>query len=149
VDTLDGLASGSIEERTQEAAEATFAPKLRAEDRVIDWSRPGDEVARLVRAMAPDPGATTTFRSRGLKILRAEVIGAVQLPSGPPDRNPGTMLSGKEHPLAVVTGDGRMVELHVVQPEGRRAMSGGEFVRGYRPEDLEALGGVGATRPPG
>src|SRR2546423_579710 len=39
VETLDGLASEAIEERAQEGAEATFAPKLKAEDRIIDWSR--------------------------------------------------------------------------------------------------------------
>jgi hypothetical protein len=33
-----------------------------------------------------------------------------------------------------------VVLLDVVQPEGRRRMSGADFVRGYRPEPGERLG---------
>jgi methionyl-tRNA formyltransferase len=136
VETLDGLAAGSIEERAQDEAEATFAPKLKAEDRLIDWSRSGEEIGRLVRALAPEPGATTTFRGRGLKVLRAESAG-----HGPSPDPPGEIFDTDpegQGPL-VVAGSGFLALLEV-QPEGRNRMSGGDFIRGYRPEIGDRLG---------
>jgi hypothetical protein len=41
--------------------------------------------------------------------------------------------------FAVVAGDG-IVVLEEVAPEGRRVMSGAEFVRGYKPAVGETLG---------
>ena len=137
METLDGLAAGTIEERPQDDAEATYAPKLKSEDRVIDWSRPAEEIVRLVRAMAPEPGAATIFRGRGLKVLRA----SWRFYSHPVHHSPvpGTIMVASKEGLAVVSG-GVMVLLHEVQPEGRKRMSGADFVRGYRPEPGERLG---------
>jgi methionyl-tRNA formyltransferase len=144
VETLDGLGTRSIEERLQDHAAATYAPKIRAGDRRIDWSRPAEEIIRLVRAMSPDPGAATSFRGKGLKVLRAAAVGVRRLPPGSPALTPGTLDAWSGHPLAVMTGDGRVIGLEEVQPEGRRRMSWPEFVRGYRPEAGERLG-----EPPG
>jgi len=71
VAALDGLAAGTIEERPQDHEAATYAPKLKPEERMIEWAKPAEEIVRLVRAMAPEPGAATTFRARGLSVLRA------------------------------------------------------------------------------
>jgi methionyl-tRNA formyltransferase len=139
VETLDGLAAGSIEERAQAAAEATFAPKLKAGDRIIDWSRSAEEIVRLVRALAPEPAATTTLRDRGLKILRASVRGVPRLPPHDSHWRPGSFFAWNDEPVAMA-GDSRALLLEEVQPEGRRKMSGSAFWRGYRPEGRERLG---------
>lgn len=138
VDTLDGLEEGSITERRQEETRATHAPKLTAEDRVIRWEEKAERVVRRVRALSPDPGATTTFRGRVLKVLRA-APGFGYAPTGwKPHGSPGTVMNGRER-LAVAAGDG-VVVLEEVAPEGRRTMTGPEFVRGYRPKVGEVLG---------
>ena len=140
VETIDGLAAGTIEERPQDEAQATYAPKLKAEDRVIDWSRPADEIVRLVRAMAPEPAATTTFQGKGLKILRAQETGiwlAFDIPEN--QRVPGQIFEAGKEGLVVAVGSG-FLRLEEVQPEGRKRMSGADFVRGYRPQTGERLG---------
>lgn len=140
VETLDGLAAGTVEERPQDHAQATYAPKLKPEERIIDWSRSFEDTLRLVRAMAPDPGATTTFRERGLKVLRASPKGAPQVPSSF-EWEPGQVFFW-DRELGILTGDPHpyVVRLDEVQPEGRRPMSGADFVRGYRPKPEERLG---------
>jgi methionyl-tRNA formyltransferase len=143
VATLDGLSAESIQERAQDDTEVTFAPKLRAEHRVIDWSRPAEEIVRLVRAMSPEPAATTTFRGRGLKVLRAEASGR-----SPSPRAPGEVFDADPDgrgPL-VAAGVG-LLQLQEVQPEGRQRMSGADFVRGYRPEVGVRLGEPPGERP--
>src|SRR6266508_5917342 len=68
VATIDGLESGALTERAQDESAATFAPKLKPEDRAIDWSQPDEAIIRRVRALSPEPGAEARFRGRNLKV---------------------------------------------------------------------------------
>ena len=56
--------------------EPTYADKLTVEEFRIDWSRPADEILRLVRAGNPRRGAWTTIDGRRLKVWRARVTEA-------------------------------------------------------------------------
>jgi methionyl-tRNA formyltransferase len=122
VETLDGLESGTVEERSQRGV-ATVAPKLRPEEEWIDWTEPAEVVWRRVRALAPDPGARTRYRGRVVKVARVR-----------PDRaqgRPGTVVEVSKRRLTVGCGRGAVTVEHVV-PEGRTGMSGPEFARGRR-----------------
>src|SRR6266508_3945623 len=136
VDTIDRLEVGPVVERAQDETLATYAPKLKPEDQWIAWDRPPEAVVRSIRALAPEPGATTRFRGRVLKVYRASVARAVPGPAAAP----GAVVKTWKEGLAVGAAGGA-VALEEVAPEGRRKMSGGEFVRGYRPEPGESLGG--------
>ncbi len=137
VETLDRLAAGQLVPRPQDHARASPAPRLRPEDRWIDWARPAEEVVRVVRALAPEPGAATRFRGQVLKVLRARVEPAAGVAA--PLLAPGAMGPHREG-LLVGAGAASLVRLLEVAPAGRRRMSGAEFVRGYRPEPGERLG---------
>jgi methionyl-tRNA formyltransferase len=93
-----------------------------------------------VRAFHPRP-ACTTFLPAGplkggslplqpgplLKVLRAEVAAGVHT-----RQPPGTVVSMQDCPV-IAAGDGCAVRLLEVRTEGRpRAISGQEFVNGYR-----------------
>ncbi len=137
VQCLDGLAAGDDVSREQDDDAATFAPKLRPEERVIDWTQSAEAIVRQVRAFAPEPGATTRARERRLKILRALVRSA-----GWADRPPaaGALSLAGDGAMWVGAGDRRIVEIVEVAPEGRAHMTGPEFMRGYRPQAGERLG---------
>jgi methionyl-tRNA formyltransferase len=141
-DTLDRLEAGSVTEQPQDEAKATYAPKLRAEDRVIDWSQPAESIARRVRALAPEPSATTTFRGKTLKIHRASSSKEVTFAEPPVEKGeswvPGRVVFDIDGGLQVLTGQG-FLTLEEVAPEGRRRMTAAEFGRGYRPAG-ETLG---------
>jgi methionyl-tRNA formyltransferase len=129
VETLDGLAAGTLEERPQDHRAATLAPKLHPDEEWIDWSEPAQAVIRRVRALAPEPGARTRFRGSVVKVLRAtEVEGK---------GSPGTVVEPER--LVVAAGD-QAVALDLVVPEGRRPMDGASFALGRRPEPGERLG---------
>src|SRR5207249_1217806 len=121
------------EEHAQDDGAATYAPKLRPDERRISWTDEAESIVLRVRALAPEPAATTTFRGRGLKVFRARAI------DGPSRPLPGQVLLASKDGLGVGAGD-RAVALIEVGPEGRRRMSGAEFVRGYRPRIGEILG---------
>jgi methionyl-tRNA formyltransferase len=137
VDTLDRLEGGNLEERPQDGALATFAPKLKPEDEVIDWSEPAEAIVRRVRALSPEPGARTTFRARRLKVHRASGVNDGFEPCH--SRPAGTVVAASRDALVVATGRGSLA-LEEVQLEGKRRLSGPEFARGHRVEAGERLG---------
>jgi methionyl-tRNA formyltransferase len=130
VRTLDRLEDGDLQERPQDDAAATLAPKLRSEEEWLDWSEDARRVGLRVRALALDPGARTRFRDRILKVLKARASQG--------DGEPGTIVAVSKDALGVAAATG-VVHLEEVLPEGRRRMSGSEFIRGYRPEVGERL----------
>ena len=131
VDTVDRLEGGDVEEKPQDELRATFAPKLSADDRWLDWTRPAHELWRRVRALGPDPAASTRFRGDVLKVYRAAVHEG--------DGKPGTVLAAGPEAFLVATARGALGLLEVA-PAGRRRMSTAEFLRGHRPEPGERLG---------
>ena len=131
VETIDLLAAGPVAPRPQDHSLATLAPRFGAEDSVLDWSNPAPLLVNLVRALAPDPGATTTFRGQGLKVLRAEAVAA--------DGEPGQIVEVSREGIVIATATGGFRPLEIV-PAGRSRISGVDLVNGLRPELGERLG---------
>lgn len=126
VEAIDALAAGETG-IPQDAGEASRAPKITPDEQRIDWSLPAETIAARIRGLSPRPGAYTSFRGKRLLVRRTAVVDG--------HGTPGTMLGG----AVVATGE-RALELLEVQPEGKRVMSGDDFVRGYRPEQGTCLG---------
>lgn len=113
---------------TAQKGEETYAGKLSVEEFAVDWSRPAAELARLVMAGNPKPGAWTTAKGARLKILRATAD------DGATDgAEPGALVG----PARVATGDGVLV-LTEVQPEGKAAMAATAWAAGFRGDRLGA-----------
>lgn len=110
----------------------SFAPKLEPADRVVDWRQPADAIVRRIRAFAPDPGATTTWKGQDFKLLRAEE-------TGPREGDPGTVVEVDRDSVTIVAGSGTVRLLEVARA-GRRRMSGGDWARGVRDVVGERLG---------
>ncbi|HVA91559.1 MAG TPA: methionyl-tRNA formyltransferase [Chloroflexota bacterium] len=125
--------AGSIEPRPQNEAVATVTRPLRKEDGRIHWGQPAQAIARQVRAMFPWPGTSTLSEGVILKVLAADVAPCPEPASMAPV---GAVAQRHGEPL-VATGDGTL-RLARVQPAGRKAMSGAEWLRG----SPAALGGI-------
>lgn len=128
---LPGLAEGHVIPMPQ-TGRATFAPKLGPADRLIDWTHAADAVVRRVRALAPEPGASTGFRRGDLKLLRAEEAGPTEAP-------PGTVVELDRDGVVVAAGSGTVRLLEVAAP-GRRRMPASDWARGVRDLVGERLG---------
>ena len=132
IETLHGLEAGTIHPQKQDNARATLAPILKKEDGRIDFTRSAQEIYNRLRGFQPWPGAFTTFRGKGLSIT------AIKLAA---DRVSAAELLVRDGRLFVGCGNGSAVELLEVQPEGKKRMAAGDFVRGYRPQTGERVGG--------
>jgi methionyl-tRNA formyltransferase len=71
-DLLDRvLAAPSFEPQPEEGA--TYADKITAEDRRVDWSWPAEQVVNRVRALSPHIGARAELEGRPVIVWRAQV----------------------------------------------------------------------------
>lgn len=131
VDTLRGLQANTIAPRPQDHAKATLAPILKKQDGRIDFHQTAQEICNRLRGFQPWPGAFTTFRGKNLHVWQA----AVSRNSLPPGE-----LWVENNCLSVGCGEGTALALFEVQPEGKKRMAAGDFVRGYRPQSGEKLG---------
>ena len=105
----------------QDDSTATYAEKITPADRELDPHRPAAELERRVRALTPHIGAHVRLGDgTWLGVREARVV--------PGDR-PGLWLHRRRPVLGTVEG---ALELLVVQPPGRRAMAGEDYLRGRR-----------------
>jgi methionyl-tRNA formyltransferase len=133
VETLQGLASGSIQPVPQDSTQASYAPILKKEDGRIDWSQPAGQIHNRIRGFLPWPGAYTTFRGQILHIWRSRVSEVtVNAPPGAIIASAGQIL--------VACGDGGAIECVELQLEGRKKLPASAFLNGQRLLNLETLG---------
>jgi methionyl-tRNA formyltransferase len=128
VETLAGLASGTLQPQPQDAARATHAPILRKEDGRVDWSLPARVIACRARGFHPWPGAFTRLEGRLVKLVRVREAA----PAGAAAGEPGEVTAVSASSLLVACGQGTTLRLEQVQPESRRAMPAFAWAQGAR-----------------
>jgi methionyl-tRNA formyltransferase len=134
VETMAGLAAGTIVAEKQDASQATLAPILKKEDGLIDWTLDAEKIRNGMRGLQPWPGTYTTFRGRTLHVWKA--VEQAILPAMPAVM-PAHFVSLK--PLVVKCGEGAL-ELLEVQLEGRKRISAADFANGHRLTENDILG---------
>lgn len=130
LDTLRGLADGSVTPVPQDHARATKAPILSKEDGRIDWERPAHQLHARIRGFFPWPGCFALAPDgRTLKVLKARLVNEG---SPPPAGAVGEVLVAGPEGIVVRCGEGSRLCLVEVQPESRRPMPAAAFAAGAR-----------------
>jgi len=109
----------------QDDSRATFAPLLKKENGLIEWSRPAEVIERAIRGFQPWPTAYTTFNSRGLTIWEAESLVCFA-----PEVQPGEVTAAHGGELVIQCGHRSALRLLDVQPEARKRISARDFING-------------------
>lgn len=102
------------------AGEPTQCRTIKKRAGLIDWHLPAAYIERMARAYFPWPSAYTYWRGEHFKIIKASVV--------PGQSEPGLVQSISTG-VAVGTGDG-LLQLHEVQPAGKRVMTLESFLNG-------------------
>jgi len=141
---LRGLAAGTAVWHDQQG-EATYAEKIGPGDRVIDWSRPAQEIVNQVRALSPAIGARASLRGRDLILWKARVPESGAAPAvvdtGEPanggadgaarrDRGPEAGAAEVVGERLVVQACDGPVEIVELQAPGGRRMTAGAYLHG-------------------
>ena len=131
VATLDGIESGQLEEREQQAEGLTYAAKITVDDARVRWDEPAAFVDRRIRACTPAPGAWTAYDGQRLK-LGPVVVDEVE------PLAPGALRVSKN---AVHVGTrSTPVRLGLVKAFGKKEMPAADWARGVRIESGSVLG---------
>jgi methionyl-tRNA formyltransferase len=131
VETLALSAAGRLVRTPQDHSNASLAPILKKEDGEIDWTRRAPYLYNRIRGFLPWPGCATRFRGRRLQVWRARLG---EGPAGQPGR-----LETRQGRLLVGCGEDTSLELLEVQVEGKKRMTGADFLNGYQIRENERL----------
>jgi len=125
LETLDKIRDGSAQRQKQDDSAATFAPRLKKTDGIIDWSKPAFETENRIRGFQPWPCCFFMLNHNiKVKVFRARVENVCR-------GKPGTILEARGDGPLVQAGGGAL-RLLEVQPEGKKRMNGIAFLCGNK-----------------
>jgi methionyl-tRNA formyltransferase len=121
LEALALISVGAANERIQDDARATYAPKITREITRVDWTLGAENVGRVIRAYDPKPGAFSMLTGTEVKLFGAKIISANAA-------DPGQVIAASDS-LTVACGTGA-IRITDVQPSGKSRMSAVEWIRG-------------------
>lgn len=122
VKALPLIEAGYLKPIKQDHSKATYAPMLKKEDGLLDWSLPAQAIHNRVRGLLPWPVAFSYLDGKMIKILETEVI--------PGTARPGVISTTRDS-ILVGTGEG-LLRIKRLQVEGKNPVTAAEFLRGRR-----------------
>ncbi len=121
---LAAAVDGKLTAEPQDSALASHAPLIERHHLQVDWGHTAVEIARLIRGMAPRPGAFTLLNGKTLRLHDTRPVPGPM----PPGAVPGTVsVLGKR--AFVATGAGTL-ELLNAQVEGKKALMALDLING-------------------
>lgn len=139
VETLEGLAHGTVRGVAQDHAATTPAPILTREDGRIDFAWGAKVIYDRWRGFYPWPGAHTVFRGKKLIVHRMALARLEEVEEPLEMTREGELIAQGARLLAICGGMS-VVVLEEVQMEGKRRMAATEFLHGYQVKGGERFG---------
>ena len=121
LDTLDGYYSGKIKINNQNDEQATKTHLIKKEEGMLDLNISAEVLERAIRAYNPWPGTFFFWNTHQIKLVKAHVLDSQKA-------RPNQHAVFEKRP-AIGTTKGYLV-VDVIQPAGKKPMSGEEFLRG-------------------
>ena len=120
--TVSKLKDGKITPTKQNESDATYAPIIKKEMAHLDFSFDALTLSNAVRGYYSWPCAYTFIGGKRIKIISAKSSGKTEKPAG-------EVIESRER-LVIACGNGTSLELVTVQPEGKKAMSAADMLKG-------------------
>ena len=122
-ETVEQLRAGTAHRTVQDHSAYTYAPMLTKDMGVIDWTKPAGHIHNQVRGLIPWPCASTELGGATVKIFRTEVLGET-------GKAPGAVAAAGKAGIDVACGDGHLLRILELQPQGGRRMAAADYLRG-------------------
>ena len=125
VETVAQIDAGTATRTPQDHEKATLAPMLGRELSPMDFNRPARQLHDQVRGLIPWPAAVATLGDKRCKVFRTVVS------ADSTDAVPGTVLAAGKEGLTVACGQGTVLRLEEIQPDGGKRMKAADYLRGH------------------
>lgn len=122
--TIMKLKTNQLNPIKQDDNKASYAPMLTREMSKIDWSFSALAIHNTIRGLFPWPIAETTLCGKKIKLHASSLTDKKS--SGKPG-----LLHIEDSELFVACGDGKMLKISFLQPEGSKAMAASAYIRGH------------------
>jgi len=127
-DALESIEKANYKLTPQDKRKTTFAPRLKKEDGLIDWSSPASRIQNLIRGCIEWPGAFTFYKGTIFKIFKAR---AIKAQAQAMRYKPGEIIAAGKEGICVATGEGDLF-IEELQVAGKRRMTAEEFLSGHK-----------------
>lgn len=119
------IEQGTAVATPQDHAQASHAPMLSKELSPIDWNKSARQIHDQVRGLYPWPAAVTEIDGIRCKIIRTALTGDTT------GKAPGAYVQADKKGLKVACGNGEVLEILELQPDGKKAMAATAFLLGH------------------
>ncbi len=119
------LEAGRFVRTPQDHTKATFAPMLSRGLSQMDWSRSAYQLHNQVRGLLPWPAAVACIGGVRCKIFKAHVSPERT------ERTPGTILAADNGGIKIACGQGTVLVIDQLRPDGGKRMTAAEYLRGH------------------
>ena len=138
VESVDLIKKGKAPRIPQDESQATYEGLCTEQDTIINWSQPITKIYNLIRGTNPQPGATTRFQGKRLKIFDSELL------NGDMGGLPGEIVSITQQGFAVAAINGAVL-VKRVRLEGSAKMASPEFIEQVHLKAGDRLGVIVTT----
>ena len=125
VKTVAAIGNGTASRIPQEHEKHTLAPMLNKSMSPMDFRRTARELDCQVRGLYPWPSAVTELDGVRCKILSTTVCGQTTA------REPGSVLQADKNGLKLACGEGTVLQIDELQPDGKKRMAATAFLAGH------------------
>ena len=124
VDVVADMSRGTVERTPQDHSRSTYAPMLDKTLSPMDFTRSAQALHNQVRGLIPWPCATMALQGKTVKVFRTQVGEETAAA-------PGTVVAADKRGIAVACGDGRVLRITELQPEGGKRMAAAAYLAGH------------------
>lgn len=125
VETVKDIELGKATRTAQDPEQVSFAPMLSRELSPMDWSKSAQALHDQVRGLIPWPAAVTELGGVRCKVFSTLVCDQTV------SKEPGTVVQADKRGLKVACGDGTVLEVCELQPDGKKRMAATAFLLGH------------------
>ena len=125
LETLSRLQKNDLLPTPQNSDLASYAPKLKKDESLIDWKIDAESIFNKIRGLSPWPGTHTLYNGKRLAILKGEIV------LGESSDRPGHVERITDTGIEVGTGKNRL-KITELKLEGKKAMPVKSFLSGYK-----------------
>ena len=124
VEVVADMGRGTVTRTPQDHSRSTYAPMLDKSLSPMDFTRSAQALHNQVRGLIPWPCATMALQGKTVKVFRTQV-------GEETSAAPGAIVAADKRGIAVACGDGRVLRITELQPEGGKRMAAAAYLAGH------------------
>jgi methionyl-tRNA formyltransferase len=124
LETMEQIFSDKIRKYSQDNSLATLARPVKKSEGRVDWNLPAQRLVNKLRAFTPWPGLFFSMGNRQIKIISAGIYRQFH------QVQTGDIIALDARSMKVACGQGSVLEITGIQPEGKKEMSPRQYSLG-------------------